>query len=264
MVDGTRREQSVMDSVVRQKTSLKRQRVDESSIATTSSARTCKRKRCSSPPRLEVSHNNNILRDEDSTNNIPHPKATPTTTSPDDYLLQLVEYMIGHSVKSQAGLELKNFFPSITEEQVASYTMDVAASARKNEVSTLERLRSEEGLSLDCCNRFGETLLHIAARRGYTNMFEYLLQQPNVSVRVIDDTGRTPLHDALWNPTPQLDICKWIVQRDPSLFFITDKRGFTPFHYARTEHWDTWKTFLFDNRECFRRLATPKFCSKFS
>ena len=263
MVDGTRKEQSAMDSV--RMASLKRQRVDNSSI-TTSSIRTYKRKRCSSPLRSEARSNNNILlNDEDSTNNLPDPKATTTTTtSPDDYLLQLVEYMIGHSVKSRPGLELKNFFPTITEEQVASYTMDVAASARKNDIDTLERLRSEEGLSLDCCNRFGETLLHIAARRGYTNMVEYLLQQPNVSVRVIDDTGRTPLHDALWNPTPQLGICKWIVQRDPSLFFITDKRGFTPFQYARTEHWDTWKTFLFDNRECFRRLASPKFCSKFS
>ena len=54
---------------------------------------------------------------------------------------------------------------------------------------------------MDCFNRFGESLLNIACRRGFEDIVAYLLEQESVSVRHCDDCGRTPLHDACWHPT---------------------------------------------------------------
>ena len=96
-------------------------------------------------------------------------------------------------------------------------------------------------------------------------MTKFLLSpEVDLNVRVRDDYGRTPLHDACWNPEPQLEICTLLLQRDPSLFLVADARGFTPFQYARKSDWNVWRQFLFDHREHLRPLARPDIASKFS
>jgi hypothetical protein len=191
-------------------------------------------------------------------------------TSPDDYLVRLVKALCGVSVKSKPGLELDNFFPTVTEQQMASYTTEITTAARQNDIKSLKKLCSTHDKcsssysSLNCANRFGETLLHIACRRGYKDLVRHLLDQPEISVRVIDDGGRTPLHDTCWNPNPQFEIGQWIIKQDPSLFLITDKRGFTPFQYARPEHWRQWRQFLFENQESLKKLADPSNLSRFT
>jgi ankyrin repeat protein len=191
-------------------------------------------------------------------------------TSPDDYLVRLVKALCGVSVKSKSGLELVDFFPTVTEQQMASYTTEITTAARQNDIETLKKLCSTDDKSsscyssLNCANRFGETLLHIACRRGYKDLVRHLLDQPKISVRVIDDGGRTPLHDTCWNPNPQLEVAQWIIVQDPSLFLIADKRGFTPFQYARPEHWRQWRQFLFENQESLKKLADASNLSKFT
>jgi hypothetical protein len=183
--------------------------------------------------------------------------------SPDEFLAQLVQAEYGLSLKVKPARELKNFYHAVTKEQVDAYTSELVSVARSNDVSGL-RSMSNSGHSLNCSNRFGESLLHLACRRGFEDMVDLLTEQPNVSVRVVDDGGRNPLHDTCWNPSPQLHICKLIMERDPTLFFISDSRGFTPFDYARPGHWSIWKQFLLDNRECLRKLTEASISSLFS
>ena len=85
-----------------------------------------------------------------------------------------------------------------------------------------------------------------------------------VDVRMRDDGGRTPLHDACWNPTPQLKICQSIIERDPSLLLVADRRGCTAFQYARQEHWKVWRKFLFENKDCLLKLNQPETLSIFA
>jgi hypothetical protein len=47
---------------------------------------------------------------------------------------------------------------------------------------------------MNCFNRFGESLLHMDCRRGFEDTVEFLLDQPEVDVRICDDNGRTILH----------------------------------------------------------------------
>lgn len=148
-----------------------------------------------------------------------------------------------------------SFFDVISEDDMSSYTVDVAAAARANDVEQMRKLQ-DAGVSLNCCNRFGESLLHIACRRGFVEMVRLILDHPGASVRLCDDCGRNPLHDLCWNPSPQLQICQWILEREPSLFFLRDKRGFTPFDYAREEHWHIWKRFVLENAHHFKKLES--------
>jgi hypothetical protein len=87
----------------------------------------------------------------------------------------------------------------------------------------------------------------------YEEIVSFLTQEAGVGIRITDDCGRTPLHDALWNRDCQYGIVDGLVRKDPSLLLLCDKRGHTPFEYARREHWDVWKQFLWDRREHMMR-----------
>ena len=113
-------------------------------------------------------------------------------------------------------------------------------------------------------NRFGETLLHVACRRGRTSMVRFFLSSdaeeegnvnstlsaskskiPRVEARVRDDLGRTPMHDLCWSSAnPDHGSMALLVRAAPELLLAKDARGFSPFDYARREHWPSWLAFL--------------------
>jgi hypothetical protein len=180
---------------------------------------------------------------------------TPASMSPDEYLKIILKAKMGVDAQVKPALELpKDFFPTPTQKQIQGYTMEMIDIVRENEVDKL-RNKLESGCveSLQLSNRFGESLIHMACRRGNKETVSYLLGEANVSARCRDDVGRTPFHDCCWNPKPQTEIFERLLKLDPVLLLICDKRNFTPFAYARREHWSTWKTFLYEHQD----LITP-------
>lgn len=201
----------------------------------------------------------------DTTKNDAEPKAEDVklpdpnqNVDPDVFLSQLLEAQYGITLKTKAALSMEDFFPEVTDEQITAYDMKLVVACRENDVDTVKSLVEEQGMSAECCNRFGESLLHMACRRGFKEMVDYFLKDAKVSVRIRDDCGRTPLHDACWNPHAQTEILKWLIEKDPSLLLIADKRGSTPFQYARPQDWHIWRQFLLDNRKCFDCLNDSK------
>ena len=195
---------------------------------------------------------------------LPDPKTEGV--DPDTYLAQLVDSLYGTKLVLKTALELGSYFPQITDEQMNAYSMEVVSMARTNNTEGLKSIFLEKGReALDCFNRFGEGLLNLCCRRGFTKSVEFLLsEEVSLSVRIRDDFGRTPLHDACWNPEPQVDICDKIMKQDPSLFLITDKRGYTPFQYARSTDWQLWRQFLLDRSHLLAPLAQPEIRNHFS
>lgn len=195
-------------------------------------------------------------------NQVDIPQPSSTKCSPDEYLVMLMKAELGIDMEAKHASTLGSFFAEVTEEQMAAYTMNVVGAVRNNDLVLLKTLH-KEGQSLDCANRFGETLLNMACRRGFEDVVQYLFEH-DINVRICDDGGRTPLHDACWNPTPQLKICQGLIEREPSLLLVADRRGCTAFEYARAEHWDQWREFLFDNRRCLHQLKQPDILAKFA
>jgi len=62
------------------------------------------------------------------------------------------------------------------------------------------------GTNLQCANRFGESLIHMACRRSHRDVVSFLVNEAGVSLRVRDDYGRTPFHDACWRPELDLEL----------------------------------------------------------
>jgi len=185
------------------------------------------------------------------------PLQYPNDMSPDAYVQKLFQAMIGFAPITRKTLEVRSvlynqskqpFIPPISDDELANYDVDVVEATREENLDALHALHSN-GRSLKCCNRYGESLMHMACRRGFLSIVTFLVDEAAVSIRITDDCGRTPLHDALWNRECQYAIVDMLVRGEPALFLLCDKHGHTPFAYARREHWELWKQFLWDRRE---------------
>lgn len=195
----------------------------------------------------------NVLstRHEMSLSDLPDPDVD---CNPDDFLRQLLHALYDIEPKIKKAIDLGDYFPVITDQQIAAYDILVVAATRENDVERLKSLHADKNMSVACCNRFGESLLHMACRRGFHEIVDFLLNDAKVSVRIRDDCGRTPLHDVCWNPQPQVEIAESLIRRDPTLLLISDKRGHTPFQYARPQDWPKWRKFLLDQRNVLKGL----------
>lgn len=137
-----------------------------------------------------------------------------------------------------------------TDEQIEAYShsTDAMGAVRANDVDRLRQLLAC-GAHFQVCNKFGESLLHMACRRSNAQVVFFLLHEANVSPRIRDDYGRTPLHDACWRGNPEYEIVEMLLRKEPRLAFVEDIRGHKPFRYARKEHWPVWKEFLGSNKD---------------
>lgn len=143
-----------------------------------------------------------------------------------------------------------------SEKMIEDYTVEVVKAARAGDTASLRKLH-QDGNSLQCCNRFGESLIHMLCRRGELEPVKLLTEEANVSFRVRDDYGRTPLHDACWTSKPRYNLVKYILEKEPGLLYVKDVRGHVPFNYVRKEHYKEWFEFLQENKNILKSASCP-------
>ena len=143
----------------------------------------------------------------------------------------------------------ESYFLTYTVEQTEAYTNEKVFAVQGNDVESL-RVFYQSGEIMQTSNRFGESLLHISCRRGFTDIVRFFINEAGVSPRVRDDMGRTPMHDVCWSSSaPNHDVMKLLITSAPELLLSKDKRGHSPFDYARREYWPNWVAFLNDHRQ---------------
>ena len=101
---------------------------------------------------------------------------------------------------------------------------------------------------MSACNKFSESVIHMACRRADLDVVEFILTHGG-NIGIIDDYGRTPLHDACWRIEPRFDIVTMILDINIDLVRFADKRGSIPLHYVRPEHWMQWCAYFYHQRE---------------
>lgn len=177
-------------------------------------------------------------------------KNFPDYMSPHDIIRHAVRHN-GFEPKELPALSLDGFFLEPTDEHMEAYDTTVLNAVHDQDIDAL-RTMLNQGKTLQCCNRFGESLIHMVCRRGFTEIAEFLIREAGVSVRVRDDCGRTPLHDACWAKTPACELVELLISEDPDLLLLGDKRGHAPFQYVRQEHYPQWRQFIHDRWVIFR------------
>lgn len=161
--------------------------------------------------------------------------------------------MRGEDIISSATQRVQedSYFVTYTNEHLDAYTHDMNHAVHGNDVKCLRSLL-QSGHTMQASNRFGESMIHTSCRRGFTDMVLFFIHEAKVSPRVRDDMGRTPMHDACWSssaPSDIFDMMRTLIEVAPELLLSKDKRGHSPFDYARREYWPQWITFLNDNRQ---------------
>jgi len=154
----------------------------------------------------------------------------------------------GYKAEAKKSFEIKDFFYKFTDEDIAGYDQEVINAIRQQDIPLLKELR-KKGKKLQCANRFGESLVHMACRRGFTDVVRFLIEEAGVTLRVKDDYGRTPLHDACWNVSPNFELMSYLLEKEADLLLVEDARGHFPFSYTRRNHWKDWARFLERRRE---------------
>ncbi|CAB1101387.1 unnamed protein product [Ectocarpus sp. CCAP 1310/34] len=129
-----------------------------------------------------------------------------------------------------------------TQKQLDDYQVPLVEAVRRWDMGALEALAAD-GVDMGASNRFGESIVHLATRRGSTPVLRFLLSHGG-SLRICDDYGKTPLHDAFWTAEPRFELVAMMLEMDWGLLRATDVRGATPLRYAKNEHWASWCEFL--------------------
>lgn len=145
-------------------------------------------------------------------------------------------------------------FQPPTEEMIDAYNNEILKSVRNNDIAKVRQMHADGKLKVNCCNKFGESILHLACRRSYTDMVEFLIRDAKLEMNIRDDYKRTILHDALWTPEPNFELVDMLIREVPEYLLMEDVRGCTPLDYARREHWGKWLRFLWERRDILRPL----------
>jgi len=140
-----------------------------------------------------------------------------------------------------------------TKGCVSSYSLELMNAVRQNDISLIRKLY-EDGNNLQSCNRFGESIVHAAARRGNLEVLMVLKELAGVSLHVACQQGRTPLHDACWTGHPDFSVIRYLLEDFPASLYLTDCRGFTPLDFIPKEAHEEWNAFLQENLE----LVSPR------
>lgn len=181
---------------------------------------------------------------------VPSLLTTPSDFSADAFLRN------GYSTEQVQAIAASKFLRP-TRDVVKHYTMEVTRAVRDDDLEALKDLYYSSGAVLDCCNKFGNSLVHIASRRGHTRIVKFLVEEVQASVHFVDEYGRTPLHDACWTSEPNFEIVEILLRVAPEQVLCRDKRGFTPFEYARQSHVEEWMGFLYENQSLLRLSESP-------
>lgn len=144
-----------------------------------------------------------------------------------------------------------------SKEMVDAYTSEVLEAVRNNDLDYLKTMHKESKLVVNACNRFGDSLLHLACRRSHTDIVKFLIQDLKADIFIRDDYHRTPLHDAAWTAEPNFDLIHFLIEEAPEHLLMKDVRGFTPFDYVRQHDWGLWLRFLWERKTMLRPKDLP-------
>ena len=167
-----------------------------------------------------------------------------TLVSPQEHLISVLKSQ-GVEATVHSYNALTDFFEDTKQSEIDAYDFDVLKAIRELDLEQLRHFH-RQGRPLKCSNRFGESLLHMACRKGLVPVVQFLVHDAGVPLRVVDDMGRSPLHDAFWTTEPNFELIDLIIKECPDLLLISDKRGHTPLSYARQHHWNIWIKYLDD------------------
>jgi len=192
-------------------------------------------------------------------------------TKPSDYWKSLLEEW-KVPILDTVGIEqdTDSVFLETTSDRVEAYNdFELQTAVRRRDLVTLKKIAAVKHASenanstMNACNRFGESILHLACRKGSLDVMQLLVSTETdgcgCSLMVRDDFGRTVLHDACWTVNPPWELIKLILKKAPVLWRVSDVRGHLALQYVPKSAWPQWAAFLSKNKELLQRIMVHSY-----
>lgn len=182
-------------------------------------------------------------------------QSIPAGTHPEDFLHSILKER-GYTTE-MAAMKETVFHRAPEPDQVAAYDKAILRAVLDEDEAALERMRVS-GRRMDACNRFGDSVLHMACRRGRAAALRSLLRATGpAGVVLSDDFGRTVLHDACWTASPRFDVASAVLDVDTRLLRTLDSRGSSPLQYVPQDQWPLWCAFFESRKELYWPPLAP-------
>lgn len=182
-------------------------------------------------------------------------QSIPAGTHPEDFLHSILKER-GYTAE-MAAMKETVFHRAPEQGQVAAYDKAFLRAVLDEDEPALERMRAA-GRRMDACNRFGDSVLHMACRRGRAAALRFLLRATGLAGVVLsDDFGRTVLHDACWTASPRFDVASAVLDVDTRLLRTLDSRGSSPLQYVPQDQWPLWCAFFESRKEVYWPPLAP-------
>merc|ERR1740130_1360750 len=95
-----------------------------------------------------------------------------------------------------------------------------------------------------CCNKFGESLMHLACRRGRTDMVQFLIEELNAT-----DNDTTTTNEDNNNGT---SLAATTRAKARQVLSIRDDYNKTPFDYVQQRDYAAWLRFIWERKALFK------------
>jgi hypothetical protein len=148
----------------------------------------------------------------------------------------------------------QSYFLQATSERIQAYDRDLLVAIRRQDLTQLQSMMEGGKLRHNACNAFGESLLHLACRKGMTQVVQFLVGTAKLSCWVHDDYGRTIAHDMCWTVQPNWSLVQFVLQQAPILLTLSDVRGHIALDYVPKSDWDAWLDFLAERKSDLKEL----------
>ena len=125
--------------------------------------------------------------------------------------------------------------------------MELVDAVRLCNLEELKRLKAR-GVNMNACNKFSESILHMASRRSNYETVNFILENGG-DIGIVDDYGRTPLHDACWRNDVSFDVITALLNKNLDMLRTADVRGACPLSYVREEFWMHWCAYFFNQKD---------------
>jgi ankyrin repeat protein len=130
-----------------------------------------------------------------------------------------------------------------TELQLVSYDVHIRKMVIRNKDAHKVREMLSCGISLNACNKYGESLLHKVCNSGQDKLLQVFLDC-GADIQVSDGAGRTPMHDACHRAKPSFKTFELLLKADPYLIHMMDSDGTLPLAYVPKKQYGAWNAFL--------------------
>jgi len=158
-------------------------------------------------------------------------------------------YARGYSTARHNTLQ-SAYFNNPTPLQKASFRSHLIALVHSGNAGAL-RAHLACGLSPNPANSFGESLVHKVCRVGRSRLLQVLLDNSHSQggvyedgdlVRVADENGRTPLHEAC--AANSLECFELLCEQDLRMLYMADRHNCLPLQFVPKSAWPEWIQFL--------------------